>query len=265
MWKMLEKMEKRMKIKEILKASNSIFTHMNYDFEIIDSSQLDLLFVLNYGERSVSPLLNYYIRDGTLPLDSLDEVASTILAFYNKKWDKLKDVLKLKYDVIHNFSDELVEKIDSENTSTFDKNSTSEDTEETTNTRTDDLTTSESRETSNSQSKEDTAQIQAFNSTSYQNKDKETLTSSSTDNTTSSIKNTGTQANSENKSITTSNENHEESSDKFSNTRTTTRIGNIGNITTQQMLNQEIELWKWNFIKQVLDDVKELCTLSIYV
>ena len=43
------------------------------------------------------------------------------------------------------------------------------------------------------------------------------------------------------------------------------RIGNIGNITTQQMLNQEIELWKWNFINQVLEDVKQLTTLQIYI
>lgn len=41
--------------------------------------------------------------------------------------------------------------------------------------------------------------------------------------------------------------------------------GNIGNLTSQKMILEEINLWKWNYMKEILDDVKEFCTLPIYL
>lgn len=43
-----------------------------------------------------------------------------------------------------------------------------------------------------------------------------------------------------------------------------TRAGNIGVTTTQQMLQQEFELWRWNFFTQVFEDVDKFLTLSVY-
>lgn len=40
--------------------------------------------------------------------------------------------------------------------------------------------------------------------------------------------------------------------------------GNIGNFTPQQLISQEIDLWRWNFIEEVLDDVKTFITIPIY-
>ena len=40
--------------------------------------------------------------------------------------------------------------------------------------------------------------------------------------------------------------------------------GNIGNFTPQQLILQEINLWRWNFIEEVLNDVKNFITLPIY-
>lgn len=48
------------------------------------------------------------------------------------------------------------------------------------------------------------------------------------------------------------------------NTRTLTRSGNIGVTTSQQMIESEIELWKWNFIERLFEDVDRLLTLKIY-
>lgn len=41
--------------------------------------------------------------------------------------------------------------------------------------------------------------------------------------------------------------------------------GNIGNLTPQQLITQEIELWRWNFIDEVLNDIKSMITLPIYI
>ena len=47
--------------------------------------------------------------------------------------------------------------------------------------------------------------------------------------------------------------------------RSYNRIGNIGNIPTQQLFREEIELWKWNLLTQIIDDVKEYITVPIYL
>lgn len=41
--------------------------------------------------------------------------------------------------------------------------------------------------------------------------------------------------------------------------------GNIGNITTQKMIREELELWKWNYVQTILDDVKDFCTIPVYL
>lgn len=42
-------------------------------------------------------------------------------------------------------------------------------------------------------------------------------------------------------------------------------FGNIGNLTSQKMLNEEIELWKWNYIQTVLEDARDFLTLPAYL
>lgn len=44
-----------------------------------------------------------------------------------------------------------------------------------------------------------------------------------------------------------------------------THIGNIGNHPTQQLISDEIDLWRWNFVQEILDDVKEFTTIPIYI
>lgn len=42
-------------------------------------------------------------------------------------------------------------------------------------------------------------------------------------------------------------------------------FGNIGNLTSQKMLNEEIELWKWNYIQTILEDARDFLTLPVYL
>lgn len=62
---------------------------------------------------------------------------------------------------------------------------------------------------------------------------------------------------------TTGTETEESSSDR-TRVRDFTHVGNIGNLTTQQLIGQEIELWRWTLIQQVLNDVKDFLTLPVY-
>ena len=310
---MLELKQERKRINDVISPTNGLFSHMEYDFEFVNSSQLDTLFFISQGERAVAPLINFYIRDGTIPESSLTEISSTILSYYKDKWDRLKKLLKIEYDPIHNFSDEITESISDSTEETDSKtvtatktgNSTNQRTNDTTDTTTNnleetltnDLTKTETNnlKTTDTKNLKNTTQgtvenqIQGFNSTSYVNSDKDvqsgtqsetgtdtvdkTGTVSTTDSGTSTKANTGTSALKKTGTIVdllTNNLTDETTLSNATNNshtrqRTMSRIGNIGNITTQQMLNQEIELWKWNFINQVLEDVKQLTTLQIYI
>lgn len=42
-------------------------------------------------------------------------------------------------------------------------------------------------------------------------------------------------------------------------------FGNIGNLTSQKMIKEEIELWKWSFIQSILEDARDFLTLSVYM
>lgn len=43
-----------------------------------------------------------------------------------------------------------------------------------------------------------------------------------------------------------------------------TKTGNIGNISTQKLLNEELDLWKYNFILEMMRDVVNFVSLPIY-
>lgn len=42
-------------------------------------------------------------------------------------------------------------------------------------------------------------------------------------------------------------------------------FGNIGNLTSQKMIQEEIELWKWNYVRCLLEDVRDFLTLPVYM
>ena len=42
-------------------------------------------------------------------------------------------------------------------------------------------------------------------------------------------------------------------------------FGNIGNLTSQKMIQEEIELWKWNYIQSILEDARDFLTLPVYL
>ena len=48
------------------------------------------------------------------------------------------------------------------------------------------------------------------------------------------------------------------------NERNLTRSGNIGVTTSQQMIQSEIELWKWNYFNQVFSDINKIIALDTY-
>lgn len=42
-------------------------------------------------------------------------------------------------------------------------------------------------------------------------------------------------------------------------------FGNIGNLTSQKQINEEIELWRWRYVNEILNDVSDFCCLPVYL
>lgn len=273
------------KLAQVMTPTRGPFLRMNYNFEFATTTQLDLLFFTSYSGRTISPIVNYLLGDDSQLSDSeLEELSNSILAMYKQKWDKLKAVALLEYDPIHNFRDEMHEEIEGTDDKTVDNTGTLTNTGTQTNAGIIDNTGTQGVAGTklNTGTQQNAGQLNrtlndkifGFNSAASQGENdhitSETSSNTRTDNLTETTNSTRTDNLSEEQSftrtdnLTRTDALKEETDDDYTRNRDYTRTGNIGNITYQKMLREEIELWQWSFIRQVLDDVKDFCSLSIY-
>ena len=238
------------KIKDCLPLVNGIWYYIDYQFpEVfdIDSSQLDIMFMSNWSMRTAAPILKlmHQDEDTTMltPLELL-QLASVLKGMFKHKWDKMMNVAIMEYDPIHNYHDHLVEEIEygeevdgskSGNGSTS-KNET------------------ETRNMNNSGSNSNQDNIYGFNSSTAVGEGNNSGTSSNLESGTITDVQSGTSSNSE----TSSNDTTGQRSREY------TKTGNIGNISTQKLLNEELDLWKYNFILEIMRDVANFVSLPIY-
>lgn len=261
-------------IKTVIPLNNGIFSHMDYDFEFITDIELDLMFVVNYGERPISPVIDRLVANhNSISDEELQKISDLVLSIHKKKWDRYKDIYKLEYDNIHNYLDEYTESIDitetEDGTTTGNATSNTTDTTQSTDVRTDNLTKNGTYSSNSQETGTGKDSVFGFNSSTAvdANSNENSKNNESTDS--SEVKETGTlqhdvdsektlNATKESTATTTL-----ETSTKKE--RTFTHKGNIGNLSTQELIRQDIKLWEWNFIESVLTDVKDLLTLPIYL
>lgn len=268
----MEHRPKIKRIKDVFPILNGLFSHSPYSFPI-DPGQMDLLFYTDFGQKSIAPLVSNLLGDE----ESLNEAKLSLLGTmlvnkYKTKWDRDKAVAEAEYDPIHNYLDEYHE----EGAATEDESNTSQESglwNETidtnnTSTRTDNLTESDSATFNNTDSGNNTQNRYGLNSSTA------VPVTSGTDGVTSNGTNSNTRTNTgtqtigdirdEERGITDSrNENVTRDNDK-THERTGYHKGNIGNISTQKLLLEEIDLWKWNFTDEILRDARDFLTLPIY-
>lgn len=265
--------EKFPQVKEIFPIINGLFSHCNYDFGIVDKAELDKLFYTNYGLRSVAPLVTTLVINPQATDEDLTILAHTFTALCSYKWDKLKDLYITDYDPLHNYFDELVETVEdnTSNNTTLNSSDTSSSntTEQLNSTRTDNLKREENNSSTESGTSRDETSLYGFNSaTPVPSNSNDGIDSTNYQGTTN-VTNSGTQANTTNKTLDGSNSRKLTSTKELDVqsriTKTSTHKGNIGNLTTQQLMKQEIELRRWNFIESVLEDAKELLTIPMYL
>ena len=199
----------------------------------ITGNQLDVIYHGNRsGQKLIGSLLDNYLVDGTISDDNKVIIAQAIFSVYIKNWNALYKTLLLEYNPIENYS-----MTETENIKDSHSGSTENDIIDTT-------TNSENtivNDTNNNQ-------LWGFNSTDSVNSDKQI--GDTTRNVDGSVNVTRKDAGTETKNINTD--------------RTLKRSGNIGVTTSQQMIENERQLWFWNFFECVFMDIDKILVLKIY-
>ena len=264
-------MDEILKVKDYLTPINGLFSHIDYNFEFVEKPVLDLLVFTTFGERKVAPIVS-----STLSIKPTDEeltsLGKIVQSLYKNKWDKYKALLKVEYDPIRNYEDTLTETIHDTESNVGSENASSAVTIDITDTssdvRTDNLQTSTNLNSENSNTTDGNNSIYGFNSIESVDSDKSRIVDNGTGQTNGTTSNTGTQStegtSKKNGTTSKSNEVSKDYNVTTDKTRESKHTGNIGNLTTQQLMKQEIELWKWNFIESILADLKDFLTIPIY-
>lgn len=115
-------MRKISKLKEVLPIINGLFAHIDYQFWDFEAIELDVIFMSKYSMRSSAPIIDtvrminddtdngiYYLSDAPLNCPLTDSQLATlgtlILKMFKPKWDRLKDLNFLEYNLLYTYLD----------------------------------------------------------------------------------------------------------------------------------------------------------------
>ena len=246
-----------------------------------EAKALDIEYVYNHsGLKLISTLL---ILGQELYNGFTDElkhkVNSIIKVRFCEKWKKLYNTLIMKYDIISPYDMKIEEKgtnditisknaqdvLDRKDTNSKSENSTNNINDKTTSSI--DTTTNEVED--GSINSDDEHKVSGYNNDEYV-KDTHDITTDTSKNTTNGTSNTK-RDDTRTKTDTYENNTRKDTIDKTESetrenptTRSITRIGNIGNITRQQLINEEREMLKWQFFNVVFDDIDTVVTRGMF-
>lgn len=191
----------------------------------VDGSVLDLEYYGNHsGNKIISPLVAKLLTATGLSSANKTALANLIYAKYKRAWEMQWSALEAEYEPIENYS-------------MTEHEETNEDRDDN-NVSTGSSTTSQNSNTNGSE------KIFGFNSA-------EGVDSTSATNTnvlTGNYSNTGNDHNVRNDDIV----------------RDLTRHGNIGVMSNQQMITQELELREWNFFHNVFDNIDTIMVINVF-
>lgn len=185
-------------------------------------------FGTNSGSKLVSPLVRFLMENGELHDEARQLLADTIMNRFFENWSRLWVTNVAKYEPIHNYD------VHDENVRTK-------------------VETSNLKEKSSSVNSTEHGKIQNYEDNVFGFNSIEHVPSDdgrTTDSGVTKVTDNNTTDNTDN-SFLNENEHHR-------------RYGNIGVTTSQQMIQQERDVWKWNFFRQVFEDIDSVLTIPFY-
>lgn len=224
--------------------------------ENVDNSVLDIAYFGNHsGGKFCAPLVKLLINDdGVVPDAARITIAKILISKYLNNWNHLWETNVAVYSPIHNY--DMYEERD---LATTDDNVETTD-GELSRTGTEGLTHGMVESTQHGRTEDNVNYKYGLNTTVYQQNrsDENVSTEGGTTTTTDSGTDTTTRnlVDSTDQTVTEDNEGteHEE----------THRYGNIGVTTTQKLLQEERNLWLWNFFDEVFNDLDKELALAFH-
>lgn len=224
--------------------------------ENVDNSVLDIAYFGNHsGGKFCAPLVKLLINDdGVVPDAARITIAKILISKYLTNWNNLWETNVAVYSPIHNY--DMYEERD---LATTDDNVETTD-GELSRTGTEGLTHGMVETTQHGRTEDNVNYKYGLNTTVYQQNrsDENVSTEGGTTTTTDSGTDTTTRnlVDSTDQTVTEDNEGteHEE----------THRYGNIGVTTTQKLLQEERNLWLWNFFDEVFNDLDKELALAFH-
>lgn len=224
--------------------------------ENVDNSVLDIAYFGNHsGGKFCAPLVKLLINDdGIVPQAARVTIAKILIFKYLNNWNHLWETNVAVYSPIHNY--DMYEERD---LATTDDNVETTD-GELSRTGTEGLTHGMVESTQHGRTEDNVNYKYGLNTTVYQQNrsDENVSTEGGTTTTTDSGTDTTTRnlVDSTDQTVTEDNEGteHEE----------THRYGNIGVTTTQKLLQEERNLWLWNFFDEVFNDLDKELALAFH-
>lgn len=265
-------------------VENNLFSTGNITWDL---TELDIDFMSKYGDRSPTKLVNLF----NIETGDRTKLSNYIYNKYYKQWIRLKNILEVEYNPIENYNRKEIETITGndthkgtvtdDGTDILSYNGTSIDTTKYDGSESD-TTTYTGTENRHSTVDDKTTidnNVYGYNSTTSTPHNTQTNDlvgdRSETVSYTNRKDNNTTTFNERKDTVTSTFDGRNDSNKKdnvetrdLTNTRNENKTseisGNIGVTTSQQMIKSEIELWKWNFIDTVFENVANELTLDIY-
>ena len=243
--------------------------------DTMSGTNLDILYLDGHsGERYCSNFINHRLNDSdVLSSDNRTLIANILWAMFGIQWTRLWATMKpVDYDSLTNYK--MEETIEGTESSTRTPDLTKGDTGTVQTTgqdkRTPNLTKANTETVKNEGSGTNTNQngIWGFNSSASVPSDMSNGTATNENTTTGNLSETETGTDTTDRTNTdTYNRSYTETgTDTTAGTssRKLTRTGNIGTNTFQNLLQQERNIWMYDFFEQVFKDVDSVLTIPIY-
>ena len=234
-------MEKTYKtLSETLGDTQGIFTQIMTAYvvpwaedETITGALLDFEYMNNQsGDKIISPAVEKNLTAGVLTTENFNKLCDVAFMMYGKRWARLWEILTAEFNPIENYAMNEV------HTFEHGKKETNSGTDTTNRTGTDTVTHTGNTET----------EVSAFNSSTYQDSSKDTQNTTDLDT----------------KNLSDALIHGHVLTNSGTDTERTTRTGNIGTTTSQQMIESSLQLWKWNFFYDIFRDVDSIFTITTY-
>ena len=227
-------------LSEVLTSTQNIFTRIMTAYDVpgaedtsITGELLDFEYIYNQsGDKIISPAVEKNLVMNELSTSDFNKLCDVVWMMYNKRWTRLWEILTAEFNPLENYNMTDVH--------TFEHGhiETNSGTDTTNRTGTDTVTHTGDNEN----------EVSAFNSSAYQDSAKVTQNTTDLDT----------------RNMADSLVHGHVLTNSGTDTERTTRSGNIGITTSQQMAESSLHLWKWNYFYDIFRDVDSIFTITTY-